>query len=42
MSHAKEARLIANEKYQVELANGVVDAVKKYRYALNAKPAPKG
>jgi N-acetylmuramoyl-L-alanine amidase len=42
MSHAQEARLIANEKYQAELANGVVDAVKKYRYALNAKPAPKG
>jgi len=35
MSHPREARLIHNEAYQNALANGIVDAVLKYRYAVS-------
>lgn len=38
MTHPYEARLIANETYQNAIANGVVDAVLKYRVAVSAKP----
>jgi N-acetylmuramoyl-L-alanine amidase len=41
MSHSYEARLIANETYQNALANGIVDAVAKYRFAVSAKPPVK-
>lgn len=37
MTHSHEARLIANEAYQNALANGIVDAVVKYRYAVGPK-----
>jgi N-acetylmuramoyl-L-alanine amidase len=38
MTHPYEARLIDNEAYQNTLANGIVDAVVKYRYAVAVKP----
>ena len=38
MTHAYEARLIANESYQNAIANGIVDAIAKYRYAVASKP----
>lgn len=44
MSHPYEARLIANEKYQIALANGISTAIQKYRFAVTrnaaAKPNP--
>ena len=39
MSHPHEARLIANEAYQNELAHGMVDAIVKYRFAVGRKPS---
>ena len=39
MTHPNEARLIHNEAYQNALANGIVDAVVKYRYAVGPKNA---
>lgn len=39
MSHPYEARLIENDAYQTALANGVVDAVSKYRFAVGRVPA---
>lgn len=39
MSHPHEARLIDNDAYQVALANSIVDAVVKYRFAVSKKPA---
>jgi N-acetylmuramoyl-L-alanine amidase len=41
MSHSYEASLIADETYQNALANGIVDAVAKYRFAVSSKPALK-
>ncbi|MGD7652812.1 MAG: N-acetylmuramoyl-L-alanine amidase family protein [Verrucomicrobiales bacterium] len=41
MSHPYEARLIANESYQNQIAQGIVDAIAKYRYAVAVKPANK-
>lgn len=38
VSHPFESRLIHNEAYQRALANGVVDAVKKYRFAVSQRP----
>jgi N-acetylmuramoyl-L-alanine amidase len=38
LSHAYEARLIDNPKYQDALARGVVDAISKYRYAVGGTP----
>ena len=35
MSHPREARLIHNPAYQNALANGISDAVLKYRYAVS-------
>lgn len=44
MSHPYEAKLIANEKYQIALANGISSAIQKYRFAVTrnatAKPNP--
>jgi N-acetylmuramoyl-L-alanine amidase len=40
MSHPHEARLIANESYQAALAQGIFDAVARYRFAVGKKPAP--
>ncbi len=40
MSHPREARLIANDAYQNALANGMADAIVKYRFAVGAKPSP--
>ena len=34
MSHQREARLIHNERYQKAIANGIVDAIARYRNAL--------
>lgn len=39
MSHPFEARLIANESYQSALAQGMVDAIARYRFAVGRKPA---
>jgi N-acetylmuramoyl-L-alanine amidase len=39
MSHPHEARLIANDAYQNALANSILDAVVKYRFAVSKKPA---
>ncbi len=39
MSHPYEARLIKDEKYQNALANGLVDAILKYRHAVGRGPA---
>lgn len=42
MSHPYEARLIANESYQAALAQGMVDAIARYRFAVGRKlPAEK-
>lgn len=42
MSHPYEARLIANESYQAAIAAGMVDAIARYRFAVNRRPtAPK-
>lgn len=41
MSHAYEARLIANESYQAAIAAGMVDAIVRYRYAVGKTPASK-
>jgi N-acetylmuramoyl-L-alanine amidase len=38
MSHPQEARLIANEAYHNALANGMVEAISKYRFAVGKKP----
>jgi N-acetylmuramoyl-L-alanine amidase len=38
MTHPYEARLIDNEAYQNTLANGIADAILKYRHAVAAKP----
>lgn len=40
MSHAYEARLIANESYQAAVAQGMVDAIARYRFAVGRKPVP--
>jgi len=39
MTHPHEARLIHNDAYQNAVANSIVDAIIKYRYAVAAKPA---
>ena len=39
MSHPYEARLVANESYQSALAQGMVDAIARYRFAVGRKPA---
>jgi N-acetylmuramoyl-L-alanine amidase len=39
MSHPYEARLIANESYQAAIAQGMVDAIARYRFAVGRKPA---
>ena len=39
MSHPYEARLIANDSYQSALAQGMVDAILRYRFAVGRKPA---
>ncbi len=39
MTHPYEARLIDNPAYQATVANGILDAVKKYRFAVGPKPA---
>ena len=39
MSHAYEARLIANESYQSAIAQGMLDAITRYRFAVARKPA---
>ena len=41
LTHPYEARLIANPTYQKQIALGIVDAIKKYRYAVGMKPASK-
>lgn len=41
MSHPYEARLLENDAYQSALANGIVDAVTKYRFAVAVKPPVK-
>ena len=38
-SHPHEARLIANESYQSALAQGMVEAIGRYRFAVGKKPA---
>lgn len=38
MSNPREARMIASEAYQNALANGIVDAILKYRFAVASKP----
>lgn len=38
MSHPYEARLIANESYQAAVAQGMVDAIGRYRFAVRQKP----
>ncbi len=40
MTHPYEARLIGNPDYQNAIANGVVDAIGKYRFAVSRKPVP--
>ena len=40
MSHPYEARLIENEDYQNAIANGVVEAISKYRIAVGRKSLP--
>jgi N-acetylmuramoyl-L-alanine amidase len=39
MSHHYDASLIHNDAYQNAIANSIVDAVIKYRYAVAAKPS---
>lgn len=41
MSHGYEARLIANEKYQAALGQGIIDAIAKYRTAVTRKAPAK-
>ncbi|MGJ8634095.1 MAG: N-acetylmuramoyl-L-alanine amidase family protein [Luteolibacter sp.] len=41
LSHSREARLIANEKYQEALAKGMLDAIARYRFAVGTKPKAK-
>ena len=41
MSHPYEARLIANESYQAAIAQGMVDAIVRYRFAVGSKPTKK-
>lgn len=41
LSHSYEARLIDNPKYQEALAGSIVEAIAKYRFAVNATPAAK-
>ncbi|MEI6178465.1 MAG: N-acetylmuramoyl-L-alanine amidase [Verrucomicrobiota bacterium] len=41
MTHPYEARLIDNEVYQGTVANSIVDAVRKYRFAVGGKAADK-
>ena len=41
MTHPYEARLIENETYQLAIANGIVDAIAKYRFGVGAKPSVK-
>ena len=41
MTHPYEARLIDNEVYQGTVANSIVDAVRKYRFAVGGKMAEK-
>lgn len=41
MTHAYEARLIDNEAYQGAVANSIVDAVRKYRFAVGGKMVAK-
>jgi len=41
MSHPYEARLIANEKYQIALANGITTAIRKYKFAVTRTPVAK-
>ena len=38
MTHPYEARLIENEVYQNAIANGIFDAIGRYRYAVSRKP----
>lgn len=38
MTHPYEARLIANDTYQNAIANGIVDAIQKYRVAVTPRP----
>ncbi|MES2476586.1 MAG: N-acetylmuramoyl-L-alanine amidase [Verrucomicrobiota bacterium] len=38
MSHPYEAGLIDKQAYQTTIANGVVDAISKYRFAVGGKP----
>ena len=38
MSHPNEARLIENPSYQAAIANGIVDAIGKYRFAVGRTP----
>ncbi len=38
MTHPYEARLIENPAYQTAIANGIVDAISKYRFAVGGKP----
>lgn len=40
MSHPYEARLINDNDYQNAVAQSIVDAVIKYRFAVSKKPAP--
>lgn len=40
MSHPYEARLIHDEKYQNALANGVVEAIVRYRHAVGVQANP--
>jgi len=40
LTHPYEARLIGNPDYQNAIANGVVDAIGKYRFAVSRKPVP--
>ncbi|MEN9974732.1 MAG: hypothetical protein RLZZ282_738 [Verrucomicrobiota bacterium] len=42
LSHAREARLIETPEYQNALAKGVVEAIEKYRYAVNPRPPVRG
>jgi N-acetylmuramoyl-L-alanine amidase len=41
MSHPYEARLLENPAYQKALADGIVDAIRKYRFAVGGEsPGP--
>lgn len=41
MSHPYEAKLIANEKYQAALANGIIVAIQRYGRAVTMRPVAK-